>query len=68
MNRQAVVADAGPLIALAKLNRLELLDGFFNEVLIPEAVASNVQSTRPARMHNVSKKPLTATRSVLFRL
>lgn len=48
MNRQAVVADAGPLIALSKLNRLELLDGFFNEVLIPEAVASEctVDSSR----------------------
>lgn len=41
MNEQrAVVADAGPLIALAKLNRIGLLGGFYNEVLIPKAVAA----------------------------
>lgn len=37
--RRAVVADAGPLIALAKLNRMGLLAAFFTEVLIPGAVA-----------------------------
>ncbi len=39
MTERAVVADAGPLIALAKLNRLDLVASFFNEVLIPEHVA-----------------------------
>ncbi len=37
---KAIVADAGPLIALAKLDRLELLSAFFNEILIPEAVVA----------------------------
>jgi len=39
-DRRAVVADAGPLIALAKLERMGLLADFFSEVLIPEAVAT----------------------------
>ena len=34
-----MVANAGPLIALAKLNRMGLLAAFFTEILIPEAVA-----------------------------
>ena len=46
--RQAVVADAGPLIALAKLNRLGLLADLFREILVPEAVAAEctVDSSR----------------------
>lgn len=34
-----MVADAGPLIALAKLDRLDLMEALFNRVLVPEAVA-----------------------------
>lgn len=33
-----VIADAGPLIALAKINRLHLLPALFSEVLITQAV------------------------------
>ena len=46
--RRAVVADAGPLIALAKLERMGLLADFFSEVLIPETVAAEcrVDSSR----------------------
>lgn len=46
--QQAVVVDAGPLIALAKLNRMGLLAGFFSEIFIPEAVAAEctVDSSR----------------------
>jgi predicted nucleic acid-binding protein len=34
-----VIADAGPLIALAKINQLELLPALFSTVLITQAVA-----------------------------
>lgn len=35
---QVVIADAGPLLALAKLDCLHLLEKLFGTVLIPEAV------------------------------
>ncbi|OQX10606.1 MAG: hypothetical protein BWK73_19875 [Thiothrix lacustris] len=35
---QVVIADAGPLLALAKLDSLHLLEKLFGTVLIPEAV------------------------------
>lgn len=34
-----VIADAGPLIALAKINQLHLLPALFTEVLVTQAVA-----------------------------
>lgn len=37
-----VLCDAGPLVALGKLNRLDLLAGLFNEVQIPRAVYDEV--------------------------
>ena len=33
-----VVSDTTPLISLLKINRLDLLEKLFGEVLIPEAV------------------------------
>jgi predicted nucleic acid-binding protein len=33
-----VVADATPLIALARVSRLNLLQDVFNEIIIPDAV------------------------------
>ena len=42
---RAVIADAGPLIALAKLDRLDLPTALFTEVLVPAAVAE--ECTRP---------------------
>ena len=38
MRGSQVVSNAGPLMALAKLNRLSLLQKLFQEVLIPQAV------------------------------
>jgi predicted nucleic acid-binding protein len=40
LTRRAVVADASPLIALALIDHLTLLDDLFDEVLVPEAVAA----------------------------
>jgi predicted nucleic acid-binding protein len=37
-----VLSNAGPLIALGKLNRLDLLSGLFNQVQIPRAVYDEV--------------------------
>lgn len=37
-----VLSDAGPLIALGKLNRLDLLACLFPEVEIPQAVYDEV--------------------------
>jgi predicted nucleic acid-binding protein len=34
------VVDAGPLIAMAKLNRLVLFSGLFKEVIVPQAVVA----------------------------
>ena len=46
---RAIVADAGPLIALARIGRMELLSGLFEQVLIPEAVREELKpdSDRP---------------------
>ncbi len=40
--RPAVVCNTGPLIALAIINRLELLNSLFQEVIIPEAVNQEI--------------------------
>lgn len=40
-----VVANAGPLIALGRIDRLDLLGGLFEEVRIPGAVADEVIGT-----------------------
>jgi len=37
-----VVSDATPIISLAKINMLELLGKFYNEVLLPQAVYNEV--------------------------
>jgi len=42
-----VVADAGPLIGLAKIGRIELLHRLFGSVLIPEAVAAELHLDTP---------------------
>jgi len=39
---ELVVADAGPLIGLARIKRLDLLRKLFRQVIIPEAVADEL--------------------------
>jgi len=43
-----VIADAGPLIALAKINQLHLLPALFTEVLITQPVADECLRTQSA--------------------
>lgn len=38
-----VVSDSSPLIALSQIDQLKLLHNLFGEIVIPEAVASEVQ-------------------------
>jgi predicted nucleic acid-binding protein len=47
--RKIIVSDAGPLIALAKLNQLELLFVSFSEIHIPAAVHVEVTRDRYRR-------------------
>ena len=49
MVRTAIVADASPLIALARIDHLDLLGNLFERVLVPEAVANEctVELHRP---------------------
>jgi predicted nucleic acid-binding protein len=47
--RQLIIADTGPLIALAISGQLQLLHQLFEQILIPEAVFSElrINSSRP---------------------
>jgi len=47
--KRIIVADAGPLIALARTGHLDVLSGLFHEVLIPEAIREELKlsSDRP---------------------
>jgi predicted nucleic acid-binding protein len=42
MANAIAVTNAGPLIALGKVNRLDLLAGLFREVQVPHAVYEEV--------------------------
>ncbi len=58
-----VVSDTTPLISLLKINRVDLLEKLFGEVLIPDAVFSELtvderfrveaDQIRPAKLENV---------------
>lgn len=43
-----IIADVGPLIALAKINRLQLLPALFNAIIITESVADECLRSRSA--------------------
>jgi len=47
-NLVTVVADASPLIALAQVAQLPLLEKLFGEILVPPAVAREVELSLPA--------------------
>lgn len=61
-----VVSDASPLFALDLLGRLELLPRYYNEVLVPEAVARELALARPPRrMLSVEGHPFLIIRPVV---
>jgi predicted nucleic acid-binding protein len=60
-----VVADASPLIALARIGRLELCHALFNEVVIPQAVAGEI--LRHPRGFEGEPPPWLAIRRVVDR-
>jgi len=41
--KKIIISDAGPLIALAKINRLDLLNQLFEQVWIPKAVLEELE-------------------------
>ena len=47
MADRLVVADSGCLIALARIEQLDLLQNLFDEVVVPEAVWAEVTQARP---------------------
>ena len=47
MNPEIAVFDAGPLIAFHQVNRLKLLLGVFDRVVVPFAVADEVSPSLP---------------------
>jgi predicted nucleic acid-binding protein len=47
MNPEIAVFDAGPLIAFHQINRLELLFGVFDRVVVPPAGADEVSPSLP---------------------
>lgn len=49
MNSTTVISNAGPLIVLAKLNRLDLLAALYGQVQIPRAVYTEVVTQGLAR-------------------
>jgi uncharacterized protein len=53
-----VVSDAGPLIALSRINRLALLNALYGSVVVPTAVFSELRVD--------SARPGTRTRSAAF--
>ena len=56
MNQSIIVADASPLIALAKLDRLDLLNALFSTLHVPDTVYTEVtvdQSRSDARLLKV---------------
>jgi predicted nucleic acid-binding protein len=54
------VCNAGPLIALAKINHLDLLDHLFGRLLVPEAVVQEL--SQAARLPEASR--ILATRVI----
>ena len=60
-----VVSDATPLIGLAKIGQLVLLQGMFGEVLVPQAVYNEVVLSAPHKKDSPSRRRCLAPLSHL---
>jgi hypothetical protein len=58
-----VVADASPLIAFQQIGQLNLLQKVFMGVIVPPAVAREIQPTVPPRPSRISSRRQSARRS-----
>lgn len=59
MSRGPFVADAGPPIALAQIDRLDLLYRLFSEIVVPPAVVREVAPTLPHLPPWIVERPLS---------
>jgi len=64
--RKIIVSDAGPLIALAKLDQLELLFVSFSEVHIPQAVVHEATHNRYRKDSKIIHNFITQNQSVII--
>lgn len=65
IKRGLVIADTGPIISLAVIKKLELLDALFGEVLIPFAVWEELQqSIKTSEFHIIEKYFKTKVRKI----
>lgn len=59
MNGNPFVSDASPLIALAQIDRLGLLQRLFEEIAVPPAVAREIAPTLPRPPAWIHERPLS---------
>lgn len=59
MSRDPFVSDASPLIALAQIDRLQLIERLFVQVVVPPAVAREITPTLPHPPAWIVERPLS---------
>ncbi len=58
------VSDSSPIIALSRINKLNLLQSLYKEILIPEAVAKEVFSSASGKRIALNKLPWIKIKSL----
>ena len=53
MKNSVVISDAGPIFSLTILNRLKLLDEFFEEIHIPNAVWEEISKDKKSIVYDL---------------
>ena len=62
MKRREIISNTGPLIALASIDRLDILNNLFEKVVVPEAVHDELLEGGPAQAGISSYQQATAQR------